>query len=79
MPVHSNDESAIHGSAIPDVFGGLTHSDIAYLVVVHVNCLAWGSKFLVNECLHCQSKKHGRDARLTCLTFFSHGEVGFFQ
>lgn len=63
MPVHCHDESAIHGSAIPDVFGLLAPSDIAYLVVVHVNCLAWGSKFPVNNCLHCQSYKHGLDAR----------------
>lgn len=36
MPVHCHGESAIHGSAIPDVSGGLAPSDIAYLVELHV-------------------------------------------
>ena len=69
MPVHCHVESAIHGSAIPDVFGGLAPSDTAYLVVVHVNFLAWGSKFLVNKCLHCQSYSYALDARLDLSCF----------
>lgn len=68
MPVRCHVESVIHGSSIPDVFDGLVPSDIAYMVVVLVNCFAWGSKFLVNKCLHCQSYKCVLDARpdLSC-------------